>query len=67
MYQLMGIINDEQVPGLDSILNYMNENLFSKDEPAINEHHYHITKTQYNEYTHNIYNTHKTNTYNIQK
>ena len=44
MYQLIGIINDEKVPGLENILNYMNENSFGKDEPAINEHHYHITK-----------------------
>ena len=43
----------------------MNENLFSKDDPAINEHHYNITKSQYNEETHNIYNIYKTNTYNI--
>ena len=49
MYQFMGIINDEQVPGLENIFNYMNEHLFSKDGPAINEHHCHITKTQYNE------------------
>ena len=35
MYQLIGIINDEQVPGLESILNYMNEYLFSKDDPAM--------------------------------
>ena len=28
MYQLIGIINDETVPGLGSILNYMNEHLF---------------------------------------
>ena len=34
----------KRIPGLASILNHMNENLFSKDEPAINEHHYHITK-----------------------
>ena len=45
MYQLKSNINDEQVGGLESLLNYMNENLFSKDDPAINEHHYHITKT----------------------
>ena len=44
MYQLIGIINDEKVPGSESMLNYMNENGFSKGEPAINEHHYHITK-----------------------
>ena len=29
MYQLIGIINDEKV-GLESLLNYMNENLFAK-------------------------------------
>ena len=28
MYQLIGIIHDEQVPVLESILNYMNENFF---------------------------------------
>ena len=43
MYQFIGPINDEKVAGLES-LNYMNENFFSKDEPAINEHHYHILK-----------------------
>ena len=59
MYQVIGIINDEKVPGLESILNYMNENTFNKDDPAINEHHYHITEKQYNEETHNIYNTGK--------
>ena len=41
--------------------------VFSKDDPAINEHRYHITKKQYNEETHNIYNTDKTKTYNIRK
>ena len=66
MYQCIGIINDEKVPGLESILNYTNEHFFNKDGPAINEQHYHITKTQYNEETHNIYNTATTNTYNIQ-
>ena len=55
MYQLIGITNDEKVPGLESILNYMNEISFSKDDPAISEHHYHITKKQDNEETHNIY------------
>ena len=64
MYQLIGIINDETV-GLESLLNYMNDLSFSKDDPAINEHHYNITKQQYNEETHNIYNIDNTNTYNI--
>ena len=47
MYQLMGDINDTKVAGLEPLLNYMNENFFSKNEPAVNEHHYHITKKQY--------------------
>ena len=36
MYQLIGIINDEKVGCLESLLNYVNEELFSKDDPAIN-------------------------------
>ena len=51
--------------GLESLLNYMNENFFSKDEPAVNEHHYHITRKQYNHdfTTHNIYNVDKSKSY----
>ena len=59
MYQLIGIINDEKVGGLESLFNYTNENSFSKDDPAMNEHRYHIIKAQYNEDTHNIYNIYK--------
>ena len=44
MYQFLGVINDEKVGGLESLLHYMNEHFFSKDDPAINEHHYHIIK-----------------------
>ena len=44
MYQFNGDINDTKVAGLESLLNYMNENFFSKDEPAVNEHQYHVTK-----------------------
>ena len=44
MYQFIGDINDEKVAGLESLLNYLNGNFFAKDDPAINEHHYHITK-----------------------
>ena len=44
MYQFKGKITDDRVPGLESLLNYMTENFFSKDEAAVNEHHYHITK-----------------------
>ena len=65
MYQFIGDINDTKIPGLESLLNYMNENFYSKDEPAINEHHYHITKKQYNEETHNIYNIDKSKTFNV--
>ena len=42
MYQFIGDINDTKVAGLGSLLNYMNKNFFSKDEPAVNEHRYHI-------------------------
>ena len=45
VYQLIRVIKDEKVPGLENILNYMVELSFSKDDPAINEHHCHITKT----------------------
>ena len=44
MYQFIGDINDTKVSGSGSLLNYMNDNFFNKDDPAINEHHYHITK-----------------------
>ena len=43
----------------------MNENFFSKDDPAINEHHYHIIKKQYNEEIHNICNVYKSKTFII--
>ena len=45
MYQLIGNINDTKVGGLASLLNYKNENVFSKGAPAFNGRHYHITKT----------------------
>ena len=45
MYQFIGDINGTKVAGLESLLNYMSENFFTKDDPAINEHHYHITKS----------------------
>ena len=54
------------MPGLESILNYMNENFFCKDDPAINEHHSHITKNRYNKETHNVYNIDKTQKYDIE-
>ena len=41
----------------------MNENFFSKDEPAVNEHNYHIIKKQYIEETNNIYNIDKSKYY----
>ena len=64
MYQFIGDINDTKVGGLESLLNYMNGNFFSKDEPAVNEHHYHISRKQYNQdFTHNIYNADKNKFY----
>ena len=65
MYHFIGYINDTKVGGLGPLLNYMNENLFNKDEPAVNEHHYHITRKQYNQdfSTHNIYNVDKSKSY----
>ena len=65
MYQFIGDINDEKVCGLEPLLNYMNENVFTKGDPAINEHHYHITKKQYNEETNIMYNIGKSRTFNI--
>ena len=59
MYQSVGDIDDTKVAGLESVLNYINENFFNKDSPAVNEHHYHINKKQYNEETNNIYNINK--------
>ena len=65
MYQFIGDINGTKVAGLASLLNYMSENFFTKDDPAIDEHHYHITRKQYNEETNNIYNIDKSKTFNI--
>ena len=64
MYQFIGDINDTKT-GLESLLNYMNENFFSKDHPAINEHHYHTIGKQYEQdfTTHNIYNADKDKSY----
>ena len=61
MYQFIGGINDTKVSGLEPLLNYMDENLFSKDDPAVNEHHCHTTRKQNNQYftTHNLYNVDK--------
>ena len=48
MYQFIGIIHVGTVPGLASILRKLYElSLFIKDEPAVNEHRYHITKAIY--------------------
>ena len=43
----------------------MNETFFSKDEPAVNEHHCHIARKQYNQdfSTHNIYNVDESKSY----
>ena len=65
MYQFIGDTNDTKAGGLESLLNYMSGNFFTKDDPAINEHHYHITKKQYNEETNNIHNIDESKTFNI--
>ena len=44
MYQFVGDLYDTKVAGLESLINYMNGNFFSKDAPAVNEHYYNITK-----------------------
>ena len=36
MYQFIGDINGTKVGGLESLLNYLNGNCFTKDDPAIN-------------------------------
>ena len=65
MYQFIGDINDTKVGGLESLPNSMNENFFTKGGPAINEHHYRITKKQFNEEANNIYNIGKIITFSI--
>ena len=44
MYQFLGDINDTKVAGLEPILNYINDNFFSKADPAVNEHYYNTIK-----------------------
>ena len=65
MHQFIGEISDTKVVGLESLLNHMNENFFTKDDTTVNEHHYHTTKKQYNEEVHNIYNVDKNKTFSI--
>ena len=63
MYQFIGEVNDTKVGGLESLLNYMTEDFFTKDDPATNEHHCRITKKQYKEEANNIYNNGKSKTF----
>ena len=65
VYQSIGPINDSKVGGLEILLNYMNEISFSKDDPAVNEHHYHITRKRYKQdfSTHIFYNIDKSKSY----
>ena len=63
--QFIGDINDTKVAGLESLSNCMSENFFTKDDPAVNEHHLHMTKRHYNEETKNIYNVDKSKSSNI--
>ena len=47
MYQLIGIISDKNYLGQKAyVVNYMNGNFYSKDEPATNKHEYRIIKIQ---------------------
>ena len=48
-YHFIGDIDDTKGPGLESLITYVNENSFSIDDPAVNEHHYHITGKQFNQ------------------
>ena len=45
LYQFVGEINDKRIPGLESILNCINESCLNKADPAVNGHSYYITKT----------------------
>ena len=65
MYQFLGDINDTKVAGLESLLNYVHENFFSKDQPAVNNHNYHITGKLYNQdfSVNNVYNVDKSRNY----
>ena len=65
MYQFIGPTNDEKVLALEPVLTYMSENHYSKDEPAINQHNYYITRKQHNPdfSTHSIYNVDKSTSY----
>ena len=65
MYQFIVDINDERAPGLESILNYINENFFNKTDPAVNGHSYYITKTFNTQYHEEHYNKHQYLTNNI--
>ena len=47
MYQFIGDINDTKVAGLESILNYINDNFFGKADPAVNEHYYNTNENTY--------------------
>ena len=65
MYQFIGDIKDTKVGCLESLLSYENENIYTKDNPSINQHSYHTTKKQHNEETNNNYNIYKNKTLNI--
>ena len=65
LYQFTGDINDTKVAGLESLLNYMNENFFSKDEQQVYDRQYNITKKQYINETNNIYNIDTSKSYKI--
>ena len=65
MYQFTGDIDDTKVAGLESLLNYINENFFNKDEQQVYGRQYNITKKQYINDINNIYNIDKSKSYKI--
>ena len=44
MYQFVGDINGNKALGLESILNCINDNFHTKDDPAINQRNYNTEK-----------------------
>ena len=37
MYRFISDSNDTRIAGLEPMLNYMNDNFYTKEDPAINE------------------------------
>ena len=50
MYQFVGDTSDNKMPGLESIINYMNGNVYTTYDSAINQHNYNTTKKNYGQF-----------------